>query len=126
MRTPSPRDRIARVLRRKRFADLRTLERAVPGRSRRSLFRDLAELGYLVSYSHAGRYYALRDQLPFDEDGLWQQGGVGFSRHGTLKDTAVQLVEAALAGRTHEELEGRLHVRVHNALLDLIRVSTTA
>ena len=121
MPAPAPADRLAGVLRRKLMADLPTLQRALPGRSRRSLFRDLARLDYLVSYSHTGRYFALREVPPFDEEGLWLHRGVGFSRYGTLKDTAAQLVTAAAAGRTHEELECRLHVRVHDALLDLVR-----
>lgn len=121
MISPSPADRLARVLRRKVVADLPALQRALPDRSRRSLFRDLTQVGYLVSYSHAGRYFALPEQIPFDEEGLWQHRGVGFSSHGTLKDTAAHLVDSAAAGRTHEELECRLRVRVHNTLLDLVR-----
>jgi len=117
----TPAERLARVLRRKGFADLQTLLHALRGRSRRSLFRDLARLDYVVSYSHAGRYFTLRAEAPFDEEGLWLHQGVGFSRCGTLKDTAAHLVETAGAGRTHEELECCLHVRVHNALLDLVQ-----
>ena len=42
------------------------LERAVRGRSRRSLFRDLTSLGYLSSYTHTGRYYTLGSVPDFD------------------------------------------------------------
>jgi len=121
MTRPAPAERLSKVLRRKLVADLPTLRAALDGRSRRSVFRDLAALDHLASYSHAGRYFALRESAVFDEDGLWLHNGIGFSRHGTLKDTAALLVEHSAAGRTHEELEGRLRVRVHNALLDLVR-----
>ncbi len=97
------------------------IERACPGISRRSLYRDLSTLGYVASYSHAGSYYTLRAHAPFDDDGIWQYQDVGFSRHGTLKATSRQLVERADAGRIHKELEQRLRVRVHNTLLGLVR-----
>lgn len=88
--------------------------------SRRSLFRDLASLGYLTSYTHAGRYYTLVDIPRFDEHGLWFYRGIGFTSAGTLKNTLVELVEAAEAGYTHQELKNLLHVRVHNTLLALV------
>ena len=84
-------------------------------------FRRLAELGYLSSYSHTGRFYTLADVPQFDADGLWLHDGVGFSRHGSLKDTVPVLVEQAAAGLFHRELQTRLQIRVHNALLDLVR-----
>jgi hypothetical protein len=56
----------------------------------------------------------------FDSDGLWRYQGIGFSREGTLKSTVRRLTESAEAGRTQRELQLRLEVRVHNALLDLV------
>ena len=120
MPTPAPTQRLSRLFRRTPVADMAALERTLPGRSRRSLFRDLRSLDYLASYSHAGRYYALREQVPFDPDGLWIHQGIGFSVHGTLKATSAHLVDVSEAGRTHRELELRLRVRAHNALLDLV------
>lgn len=116
----APAERLAKVLRRRVVADVPSLSRALSGRSSRSIFRDLSRLDHLVSYTDAGRFFALREVASFDEDGLWLRRDVGFSRHGTLKDTAAVLVEGSAAGRTHEELEGRVHVRVHNALLELV------
>ena len=117
------------LFRRTPVVDMTTLERTAPSRSRRSLYRDLAALGSLTSYSHVGRYYTLRDGPAFDADGLWQYQGIGFSRHGTLKATTQHLVEAAHDGRTQRELQLRLQVRVHNVLLELVeqrRVSRQA
>lgn len=97
-----------------------SIVKALGGRSRRSLFRDLAFLGYMTSYTHAGRYYTLVNIPQFDEYGLWFYRGIGFSRAGTLKNTLVELVGAAETGYTHQELKALLHVRVHNTLLTLV------
>lgn len=107
--------------RRQCIADLEALFTVLETRSRMSVFRRLSGIGYLSSYSHAGRYYTLEDIPQFDLEGLWQHGGVGFSRYGSLKSTVEHLVENAEAGRTHHELYVRLLVRVHNTLLELVR-----
>lgn len=89
--------------------------------SRMSVFRRLRELDYLTSFSHVGRYYTLPDVAGFDPQGLWFYEEVGFSRFGNLKQTIIHLVDQSVAGKTHEELEKQLHLRVHNTLLDLVR-----
>ena len=115
------RQRLPGMFRREKVLDMSTLGGRFPSRSRRSLFRDLAQLGYLTSYSHAGRFYTLADIAEFDERGLWFFQDIGFSRAGTLKQTVALEVENAPEGRTHAELRDLLHVRVHNTLLGLIR-----
>lgn len=120
---PPDESRVAlhRLFRRRRVADLALLLRTVHTQAPRSVFRRLSLLGYVTSYSHAGRYYTL-DEIPdFDGDGLWQHQGVFFSKHGTLKDTVAHMVEAADGGHTHRELRARLRVHVHNTLLDLVK-----
>jgi hypothetical protein len=99
---------------------LKDLRAVLKTRSRMTVFRRLSTVGYRSSYNHAGRYYTLTDVPEFDEDGLWQHAGVGFSRDGTLKETVVHLVEKAEAGLFHRELQVRLQVRVHNTLADLV------
>jgi hypothetical protein len=89
--------------------------------SRMSAFRRLRELGYLSSFSHVGRYYTLPTMANFDPQGLWFYEEVGFSRFGNLKETVIHLVDQSVAGKTHEELEKQLRLRVHNTLLDLVR-----
>lgn len=96
------------------------IARRLGSRSRRSLFRDLAGLDYLTSYTHTGRYFTLPSVAEFDPDGLWHYQGVGFSCDGTLKATVERLVCASDAGHTQRELQVRLGVRVHNPLLDLV------
>ncbi len=89
--------------------------------SRMSVHRRLRELDYLSSFSHMGRYYTLPDAANFDPHGLWFYQDVGFSRFGNLKATVIHLVDQSIAGKTHEELERQLRLRVHNTLLDLVR-----
>jgi len=113
--------RLGRLLRRNQSLDFTSIARAAGGRSRRSLFRDLDSLGYLTSYTHAGRYYTLCDIPQFDDHGLWFHKGIGFSRAGTLKNTLVELIGAAEAGYTHLELKALMHVRVHNTVLALVQ-----
>jgi hypothetical protein len=111
---------VADLFRKSPVMDMGAIERALGGRSRRSLFRDLDALGYLSSYTHTGRYYTLASVPDFDADGLWRFEGIGFSRDGTLKATVRRLAESAEAGRTQRELQLRLGARVHNPLLDLV------
>jgi len=99
---------------------LEDLLAALRTRSRMTVFRRLRAVGYLTSFTHTGRYYTLASIPDFDEDGLWFQKDVGFSRAGTLMETVATLVEKAKAGLTHKELEVLLRVRVHNTLLQLV------
>ena len=116
-----PHKRLARLLRRSKVLDMKAVQTAIKGRSRRSLFRDLEQLGYQTSYTHGGRYYTLAKTPDFDEFGLWFYRDIGFSRAGTLKEAAAVQVEEAPDGRTHAELSHLLRVRVHNTLLGLVR-----
>lgn len=101
--------------------DIETVRRNIQGRSRRSVFRDLYAVGYCTSYSHAGKFYTLGTIPEFDSEGLWKWGDVCFSKYGTLRSTAAEMIKRSEAGRTHGELEERLGVRLHNTLLDLVR-----
>src|SRR2546428_8686781 len=84
--------------------------------SDRTIFRVLDRMGYLSSYSHAGRHYTLERVPSFNTDGLWAHAGVLFSRYGTLRATIVELAGKAPAGYTHAELQLRLQLRVHDTL----------
>jgi len=88
--------------------------------SGRTVFRVLGRMGYLSSYSHAGKYYTLARIPSFDADGLWAHSGVLFSSHGTLRHTIIHLVNKAPAGHTHAELQDRLRLRVYDTLHDLV------
>jgi hypothetical protein len=112
---------LRKLLRKAKAVDLEALFGACQTRSRMTVFRRLRKLGYLSSFTHGGRYYTLLDIPSFDQRGLWFHGDVGFSRHGTLKQTVAVLVEQAPEGHSHRELESLLRVRVHNTLLELVR-----
>jgi len=123
---PSPTDARSQTLQklfgRKPALRLQEMQRAVRT-SGRTVFRLLAPLGYLSSYSHAGKYYTLVDIPTFDERGLWFHGEARFSKHGTLRKTVVVLVTEAPAGYTHEELAIILGLRVHDTLRSLVEAN---
>lgn len=110
-----------RLFRRFPVTDLETLSRTLDTTSRMSIFRRLRDFGYFSSYTHAGRFYTLAHIPRFDEYGLWIHQGIGFSRAGTLKATAINLIQKAPSGFTHTELNHLLRVKVHNTLLGLVR-----
>lgn len=105
---------------RKPVALLEELRAALGTASRTTIFRILSTVGYRTSFSHAGRYYTLRDIPKFDPQGLWFYHRIGFSVHGTLRATLVELIEHSPAGQTHEELFSRLGLRVHDTLRSLV------
>lgn len=110
-----------KLVRRVPVVTLETLFSTLGTRSRMTVFRRLRQVGYLSSFTHAGRYYTWPDIPKFDPHGLWFHRDIGFSRAGTLKQTVAVLVEQARDGRTHDEFQHLLGVRVHNALLELLR-----
>jgi hypothetical protein len=115
------RKQLDRIFRRRKVAQLADLRRALKVRSRTTVFFALKKAGYCTSYSHTGRYYTLRRIPQFDEHGLWFCGEVRFSKHGTLRATVIVLVCESPAGRTHEELEELVGLRVHDTLRDLVQ-----
>ena len=112
--------RLDALFRRKRAALLDDLHAALGTASRTTVFRILRAVGYITSYSHAGRYYTLSRIPEFDDCGLWAWRGIGFSSRGTLRATLVFLIEESQAGQTHEELQQRLGLRVHDTLRSLV------
>ncbi|MGC1648155.1 MAG: hypothetical protein WA741_20225 [Candidatus Sulfotelmatobacter sp.] len=86
-----------------------------------TIFRKLKPLDYLTSYTHRGRYYALRESARFDNDGLWSHEAVWFSRHGTLVATIESFVHQSPRGCFADELADLLHAEVQDPLHDLVR-----
>ena len=110
-----------KLMRRTSAVDLEMLFDVLGTSSRMTVFRKLQQVGYLSSFTHGGKYYTLEGTPSFDDNGFWFHGDIGFSRAGTLKQSAVSLVEKSPDGHTHEELQRLLRVRVHNTLLELVR-----
>jgi len=111
---------LTEFFRRHQVADLKQLSRALKTTARVTVFRALKAVGYVTSYSHAGRYYTLERIPHFDTHGLWFWRDVGFSMQGTLRMTIVAKVKEAAGGCTHEELQTLLQLRVQNTLLELV------
>ncbi len=86
-----------------------------------TVYRVLKQLKYRTSYSHNGRYYALKKVIKFDELGLWTARSVWFSRHGTLMKTLERCASDSDSGYFAHELEGLLHVSVRESLLRLVQ-----
>ena len=107
------------AFREQKVLTLPRIQRILGTTSRMTAWRHMKELSYVKSYSHRGRYYTLEDIPDWDENGIWIRDEAHFSRHESLLDTVVALVEEADAGCSAAELEGVLDVRVQNALKDL-------
>ena len=111
---------LRQFLLRKKIATLPELKDALGTQVALTVFRKLKPLDYLSSYSHAGRYYTLREIAEFDSDGLWSNKSTWFSSHGTLLATAGEFVRTSPGGYFADELAQCLHVEVHDALLRLV------
>ena len=111
---------LRRVFLRSKIATLPELKDALGTDVAVTIFRKLKAMDYITSYSHAGRYYTLREIADFDRDGLWSHKSVWFSSHGTLLVTAADFVRRSPNGYFADELAKRLHVEVHDALLQLV------
>ena len=112
-------DTLQQLFERRQIASLPELKCALGTEVAMTVFRKLAALSYLTSYSHRGAYYTLPSIAHFDPQGLWSCRDIWFSRHGTLLDTLVAWVRQAPAGHFASELEALLHVPVKDALRTL-------
>ncbi|HZT30935.1 MAG TPA: hypothetical protein VFA33_13680 [Bryobacteraceae bacterium] len=108
-------------LRRHKIADLPELKRVLGTDTPLTVFRKLKQLGYLASYTHRGRFYALADIPQFDDRGLWSHQAVWFSRHGTLLATVEAFVLASPHGYYADELADVLHAEVREPLRHLVQ-----
>src|ERR1017187_5668738 len=108
-------------LRRHKIATLPELKDVLGTTANLTVFRKLKPLDYLTSYTHRGRYYALRESARFDNDGLWSHEAVWFSRHGTLVATIESFVHQSPRGCFADELADSLHAEVQDPLHDLVR-----
>ena len=106
---------------RHKIATLPDLKQALGSAASLTVVRKLRLLDYLSSYTHRGRYYALRETARFDDAGLWSHDAVWFSRHGTLVATIESFVNQAPRGWFADELADALHAEVHDPLHDLVQ-----
>lgn len=104
-----------------KIVTLNQLKAALGNPARATLFRKLAQLEYVSSYSHRGKFYTLLTIARFSKLGLWSFRSVWFSRFGNLLQTAVTLVARSEAGYSAAELKDILHVKTKHALTQLVR-----
>src|SRR6266568_4205473 len=112
---------LRKQLLRHKIATLPELKDALGTSADLTVFRKLKLLDYLSSYTHRGRYYALRETVRFDDIGLWSHDAVWFSRYGTLVSTIESFVNHSPRGWFANELADVLHVEVQDPLHDLVR-----
>lgn len=113
-------DTLVKLLRRQRIATMPELKTTLGTAADMTVFRKLREIDYLTSYSHRGRFYALREIADFDPHGLWSCRGAYFSRFGSLLDTVAEFVSRSDQGYFSAELDGQLHVAVKDPLRQLV------
>lgn len=109
------------VFLKKSVLEIQDVISAVNATSRMTAYRYLKKLDYLSSYTHARQFYTLKNIPEFDKDGLWHFGDIGFSKHGTLMDTIVHLINHSKSGKTNSDLEKQQRIYVQNALLCLVK-----
>lgn len=114
-------DVVEELLRQQKTATMAELKRALGTTTDMTVLRKLRPLGYLTSYSHAGRFYTLRALAHFDARGLFEVGAARFSRLGSLLETAAHFVTHSAAGYFTAELNDELGVETKDALLTLLR-----
>jgi hypothetical protein len=112
---------LRRHLLRHKIATLPELKSALGTSADLTVFRKLKLLDYLSSYTHRGRYYALRETARFNDEGLWSHDAVWFSRFGTLVATIETFVTQSPRGWFADELADLLHAEVQDPLHDLVR-----
>lgn len=112
---------IVALLRKQRIATLDEIKTALGTRVDMTVFRKLREIEYVRSYSHRGKFYALKECADFDARGLWTYRGVHFSRFGSLVDTVARFVLRADRGFIASELASELGVEVNGPLVQLVR-----
>jgi hypothetical protein len=112
---------VRKHLLRHKIATLPELKAALGHCADLTVFRKLKLLDSLSSYTHRGRYYALRESVRFDPVGLWSHDAVWFSRFGTLVSTIESFVNQSPGGCFADELADALHAEVQDSLHDLVR-----
>ena len=104
-----------------KVATMDQIRAALDDPARCTVFRKLAELDALNSYSHRGKYYTLKSIARFTAQGLWHFRSICFSRFGNLLETAERFVDHSNSGYSAGELKEVLGVKTKHALTQLVR-----
>jgi len=117
---------VLRVFQEQKVATMDELQRALNTTTRMTVIRKLRGLGYVTSYSHGAMFYALHRIAQFNEDGLWNYGGIMFSVYGTLTQTVEEFVNRSDAGLFVFELDWMLKTSTKKALQRLVKRDAVA
>ncbi|MFZ4780082.1 MAG: hypothetical protein ACOYM3_32405 [Terrimicrobiaceae bacterium] len=115
-----PVSNLTKALQQRKIATMEELKKALGTQVDMTVFRKLREIEYCTSYSHRGKFYALKAVADFDPRGLWTWREVHFSRFGSLVETAEHFVLNSARGLRSSELSGDLQVETKEALLTLV------
>jgi hypothetical protein len=114
-------EELKEFLEKQKIATMHELKVVLGTNASMTIFRKLAELTYVSSYSHRGKYYAIKKGIIFDKQGLWSYDGVYFSRFGTLLETVKVFINHSEKGYSATELKDMLSVEVKEPLLNLVQ-----
>lgn len=114
--------KLAEFLKREKVATMQDLKKVASTDVGMTVYRLLKKLSYFTSYSHNGKYYALKETMQFDSQGLWAFRSIRFSRYGTLLTTLERFVLDSEHGFFAHELETTLGVGVKESLLRLVQM----
>jgi len=86
-----------------------------------SIRRFLKQMGYFSSFTHNSTFYTLSYVPTFNKNGIWFCDGVGFSKHGNLKQTLIHFIEHSSYGLSAKELEAKISVSCYAVLNHLYK-----
>jgi len=86
--------------------------------SKRTIFRELKDIGYLTSYNKNKSGHTLTEVPDFNRNGLWEYQGFRFSQWGTLGMTIQHFVDNSKAGLSAGELQQLIqHDNIYHHLI---------
>lgn len=92
-----PQTQIAEFFKQKKYGSIEQLRLEID-RAEISIRRHLKYIGYYSSVTHNSRWYTLKSIPQFDQNGLWFIDGIGFSKHGNLKQTILHFINKNAQG----------------------------
>ena len=82
--------------------------------------RDLKEIKAISSYSHQRRFLTLPTIPTFNEYGIWQFNGIGFSRYKDSLELIVNVINSSEKGLTREDIEKILRIKIFQQIQVLL------
>lgn len=82
--------------------------------------RDLKEIKAISSYSHQRRFLTLPTIPVFNEYGIWQFNGIGFSRYKDSLELIVNVINSSEKGLSREDIERILGIKIFQQIQVLL------